>query len=183
MPPDIRAAMGNWQFGTARALLSEAQGVLELRRQVENTAPDEGTTPPRTLQTVFETVGTDAALSEAQRELEALSSLSVARAARTDSKSATRAVGLLGTDPEADLTAARKAFAEGDIRKAVSLADSAKSAWTGATTVGQIRILGTAAGSAGVLLLIALYVWTRSGRRPEDGPAADQAGPAERQDA
>ena len=183
MPPDIRAAMGSWQFGTARALLSEAQGVLELRRQVENTAPDEGTAPPRTLQTVFETVGTDAALTEAQRELEALSSLSVAREARTDSKSAARAVGLLGTDPEADLAAARKAFAEGDIRKAVSLADSAHSAWTGATTVGQIRILGTAAGSAGVLLLIALYVWTRSGRRPEDQLATEQAGPVERQDA
>jgi len=183
LPPDIREAMGNWQFGTARALLTEAQGVLELRRQVENAAPDESTTPPLTLQTTFETVGTGAALTEAQRELVALADLSAARQAKTDSKSAARAVGLLGTDPEADLTAARKAFAEGDIGKAVSLAESARSAWTGATTVGQIRILGTAAGSAGVLLLLALYVWTRSGRRTEDEPVADEAAPAEQPDA
>ena len=141
------------------------------------------TTAPASLQRIFETVGVGAALTEAQYETTALDDLSAARQAKADSKSAARAVGLLGTDPEADLAAARKAFAEGDIRKAVSLADSAHSAWTGATTVGQIRILGTAAGSAGVLLLIALYVWTRSGRRPEDQLATEQAGPVERQDA
>jgi hypothetical protein len=89
-------------------------------------------------------------------------------------------VGLLGTDPDADLAAARKAFAEGDNDRAASLADSARSAWVGAAGAGQIRILGTAAGSAGVLLLLALYIWTRPRRRPEedresgaDSPAAD----------
>ena len=93
------------------------------------------------------------------------------------------AVGLLGTDPDADLTAARKAFAAGDIGRAVSLAESARSAWAGARTVGQIRILGAAAGAAGVLLLLALYVWTRSARPKEKVPVDVESAPAERHDA
>jgi hypothetical protein len=181
--PDIRAAMGDWQFSTATALLSQARGVLGLREQIDDAAASESTTAPISLQTVFQTVGTGAAVAEAQRELAALDSLAAARQAETDSKSAARAVGLLGTDPGADLAAARKAFAEGDMATAVSLADSARSAWAGARTVGQIRILGTAAGTAGVLLLLALYIWTRSGRPKEKVLADAEAAPAEQPDA
>jgi hypothetical protein len=183
LPPDVRAAMGSWQFGRARALLFQAQGVLELRRQIDEAAPNESTTPPVRLQTAFETVGTGAALTEAEQELAVLDGLSAARQARTDSQSAARAVGLLGSDPDADLAAARKAFAEGDVEKAAALAESARSAWAGAATVGQIRILGAAAGSAGVLLLLALYVWTRSARREENEHQDTEAAPEEQPDA
>jgi hypothetical protein len=183
LEPDIRAAMGDWQFSTATALLSQARGVLGLREQIDDAAASESTTAPISLQTVFQTVGTGAAVAEAKQELAALDSLAAARRAQADSKSATRAVGLLGTDPDADLAAARKAFAQGDMAKAVSLADSAQSAWAGARTVGQIRILGTAAGTAGVLLLLALYIWTRSGRPKEKVVAGANAAPAEQSDA
>lgn len=181
--PDIRAAMGGWQFSAATALLSQARDVLALRQQIDDAAASESTTAPTSLQTVFQTVGSGAAITEAQKELAALDSLAAARQAKAASKSAARAVGLLGTDPDADLAAARKAFAEGDMAKAVSLADSARSAWAGARTVGQIRILGTAAGTAGVLLLLALYIWTRSGRPKEKVAADAEAAPAEQLDA
>ena len=176
LPPDIRQAMETWQFGTARALLSQARTVLELRSQIDAAAAAESTTPPVSLQAAFETVSTGAAQTEAQNELAALDALTAARQARIDSKSTTRAVGLLGTDPEADLVAARQAFARGDAAKATSLADSARSAWAGAATVGQIRILGSAAGTAGLLLLIALYIWTRTGRRTDGHPDAAASG-------
>jgi hypothetical protein len=182
LPPDIRTAMGSWQFNTARALLSQAQGILGLRGQIDDAARSEGTTPPATLQTVFETGGTSAALAEAEQEMAALGALSAAREARTDSGSAARAVGLLGADPDADLAAARSAFAQGDIRTAVDLAESARAAWSGAARVGQIRILGTAAGTSGLLLLLALYVWTRSGRRDEDDSADAESGAGEQPD-
>ena len=169
LPPDVRQAMGGWQFDTATALLSQAQGVLAIRRQIAAAAPIEGTTPPPTLQNTFGAVGTAAAVTEAGRELAALDGLAAARQAKTDSLSAARAVGLLGTDPDAELAAARQAFADGDLTSATSLAESARSSWAGATGVGQVRILGTAAGTSGVLLLLALYVWTRSGRRKKDG--------------
>jgi hypothetical protein len=181
--PDIRQAIGGWQFSTATALLSQARGVLGLREQIDDAVASESTTAPISLQTVFQTVGTSAAVAEAQKELAALDSLAAARQAQAESKSAARAVGLLGTDPDADLAAARKAFAEGDMAKAVSLADSARSAWAGARTVGQIRILGAAAGTAGGLLLLALYIWTRSGRPKEKVLADAEAAPAEQPDA
>ncbi len=170
--PDVREAMDSWQFTSATALLSQAREVQVLRQEIGTDAAAEGTTPPGTLQTIFQTVGAGAAVTEAQKELSALDDLSAALEARAESKSAAKAVGLLGTDPDADLEAAQKAFANGDLGQAVSMADSARSAWTGAGAVGQIRILGTAAGTAGVLLLLALYVWTRSGR-PRAKVAAD----------
>lgn len=181
--PDIREAMSSWQFSTATALLSQVSQVKALRQQIDAAAVSESTTAPASLQRIFETVGVGAALTEAQYETTALDDLSAARQAKADSKSAARAVGLLGTDPDADLTAARKAFAAGDIGRAVSLAESARSAWAGARTVGQIRILGAAAGAAGVLLLLALYVWTRSARPKEKVPVDVESAPAERHDA
>ena len=180
LPPDVRQALGSWQFDQARAMLRQVREVLGLRQEIATTAPIEGTTPPATLQTTFETVGTSAAATEAVRELSVLSELAAARQAQADNGGAARAVGLLGTDPDADLAAARRAFADGDNDRAASLADSTRSAWAGAAGAGQIRILGAAAGTAGALLLLALYIWTRSGRRPEedreseaDSPAAD----------
>jgi len=180
LPPDVRQALGSWQFDQAQAMLSQVREVLGLRQEIATAAPIEGTIPPPTLQTAFETVGTSAAATEAGRELSVLSELAAARQAQANNVGAARAVGLLGTDPDADLAAARKAFAEGDNDRAASLADSARSAWAGAAGAGQIRILGTAAGAAGLLLLLALYIWTRPGRRPEedreskaDSPAAD----------
>jgi hypothetical protein len=182
--PDIRGALSRWQFGTATTLLNDVPSVMALRRQIEDESATDGTTPPASLQRIFETVGVSAALAEAQQEIAALSDISAAGQAKVDSEGAARAVGLLGTDPDADLAAARKAFAAGDIGKAASLAEAARSAWTGARTVGKIRILGAAAGLAGVLLLLALYIWTRSSRPRRnvpagaDGPAAADAGGA-----
>ena len=178
LPPDVRQALGSWQFDQARAMLLQVREVLGLRQEIATAAPIEGTIPPPTLQTTFETVGTSAAAAEAVRELGVLSELAAARQAQADNRGAARAVGLLGTDPDADLAAARRAFAEGDNDRAASLADSARSAWAGAAGSGQIRILGTAAGTAGALLLLALYIWTRSGRRPEEDRASEADSPA-----
>jgi hypothetical protein len=180
LPPDLRQALGSWQFDQARSMLRQVRDIIGLRQQIAMAAPIEGTIPPPTLQRAFETIGTSAAAAEAVRELSVLSELAAARQAQADNRGAARAVGLLGTDPDADLAAARKAFAEGDNDRAASLANSARSAWAGAASAGQIRILGTAAGTAGALLLLALFIWTRSGRRPDedgesaaDSPAAD----------
>ncbi|MGD0862281.1 MAG: hypothetical protein ABSA21_05910 [Candidatus Limnocylindrales bacterium] len=181
MPPDIRAAMGGWNFGSAEALLGQVPAIVTDRQQIAAAAPVEKTSPPTTLETAFETEGTAAALTEATRELSALSALASARRAQANNHSAAGAVGLLGTDPSAALAAARQAFASGDPDQATYLAESARAAWAGATGVGQIRIVGTAAGTAGVLLLLALFVWTRSGRRREDDrtqpPASTEARP------
>jgi hypothetical protein len=178
LPPDVRQALGSWQFDQAQAMLRQVREVLGLRQEIATTAPIEGTIPPSTLQTTFETVGTSAAAAEAVRELGVLSELAAARQAQADNGGAARAVGLLGTDPDADLAAARSAFADGDNDRAASLADSARSAWAGAAGAGQIRILGALSGTAGTLLLLFLYIWTRPGRRPQEGGDSEADSPA-----
>jgi hypothetical protein len=165
LPPDIRQAMSGWDFGAARGLLDKVPAIVSYREQIGAQARSEGTAAPAALATAFETVGTNAALDEARSELDALASLASARQAQIDFHGAAGAVGLLGEDPSTELVAARKAFSDGDSAQAGRLAELARTAWAGATGVGQIRIIGTASGIAGVLLLLALYIWTRSRRR------------------
>jgi hypothetical protein len=183
MPPDVRSAMGSWQFASAEVLLGRARNVLALRQQIADLASGQGTTPPVNLQATFEGNGTYAALQEANLELRALGEMSEAERARAQSQGAVRAVGLLGTDPEAALDAARDAFSKGDVERALSLAESARSAWAGAGGAGQLRILGTLSGAGGALLLLAIYIWTRAGRRQSERAKPNRRDPAPSVDA
>jgi hypothetical protein len=182
MPADIREAMGEWQFASAESLLSLANGVLDSRQEIASDAHLQGATPPMNLQVAFEEDGTIAAVSEAAQETAALNTIAAAARARAQSQGAARVFGLVGTDPDADLAAARLAFSSGDVSRAHSLANAARAAWAGATGIGQLRILGTVAGLAGALLLLAVYIWTRAGRRrPElaKTPTGDPVEPAD----
>ncbi len=156
MPPDLRSAMTDWQFGPAEQLLAETRAVLVMRTQIEARAAAEGTSPPATLRRLFEEETVDEARTEATNELLALSELTAARLARTSSGGAAGIVGLLGADPDAQLAEARKAFAAGDLAEAADLASAARSAWTGAAGSGQVRLFGTAVSLAGLLLLLAI---------------------------
>lgn len=162
LPPDIRQAMESWQFSRADGLLADASAVLSDSKQIAALAPIQGTTAPSTLRTAFERKSVGAASLEAHNELAALDAIAAARQAQTQSQGAARAVGLLGADPAADLAAAQKAFAQGDVTRAKSLADGSRSAWEGANSSGQARILGgSALGIALVLLVLAMIVAPR----------------------
>jgi hypothetical protein len=172
LPPDIRRAMGAWDFDTAQALLAEVPTIVSLRDRIAAAAPGESVLPPTSLARAFQTQTTDAALAEARLEMAALAELASARQAQSSSHGATGAVGLFGVDPGADLIAARRAFTEGDAARSASLAESARSGWSGATLTGQIRIVGTALGLAGLLLLLARFLLHRSRRREAGRPPA-----------
>jgi len=165
LPPEVRRALDGWQFDQAVGFMAQARGILSQRDQIEVEAVREGTVPPTALQVAFEQSGLIAATSEAGTELDVLDQLAAARRARTESEGAARAVGLIGIDPEADLAAARRAFSNGDLSRAMSLATSARSAWQRANDAGQLRIFGSLSVLAGVLLLLALAIWRRSERR------------------
>ncbi len=164
LPPEIRRALDGWQFDQSIALMSQARGILVQRDQIAVAAAEQQTAPPPTLRTAFERSGLIVASSEATTELDVLGALAAAGQARIDSADAARAVGLIGTDPQADLLAARQAFAEGDLSRSLSLANSARSAWQGANDAGRTRILGTISVLAGLFLLLVLALWRRSGR-------------------
>jgi tetratricopeptide (TPR) repeat protein len=164
LPPEIRRSLDTWQYDQATTQMDQARSILAERDQIAVKAAAEQTTPPSTLQNAFERLGLADADAEATNELAVLSEISAAQQAETYSEGAARAVGLLGADPQADLTAAREAFANGDMERAMSLATSARAAWQSADTAGQIRILGFSSLLAGWVLLLALFIWTRGDR-------------------
>jgi hypothetical protein len=158
LPPDIREAMETWQFARAEELIGDAKSVLADSQQIALLASVESLTPPTTLRAAFEGKSVAAAALEAHNELAALGAIAAARQGQVDSQGAARVVGLLGADPDADLAAAQKAFSQGDVVKAASLADSARSAWEGANGSGQARIIGGSALAAALLLLVLAVV-------------------------
>ena len=72
-------------------------------------------------------------------------------AARQTSIDTLEAIGLWGTDPEADLDRARTLFASGDLAGSAAAAGAAESAWTGAAAAGRARLV-----SIGILALALL---------------------------
>ena len=173
LPPDIRRSLDNWEFDQATAFMAQARVILNQREQIAAEAAREGITPPPTLERAFETAGIIAASSEATSELAVLNELASARQAsiQGEGEGVARSVGLIGTDPQANLEAARAAFAKGDLGRAMSQAAAARSSWEGASTSGQVRFIGAMCVLAGVVMLLLLFVWTRGGR-PRPGPRA-----------
>jgi hypothetical protein len=172
LPPEIRRAMDAWQFDSALALISQARTVLIQREQIMAAAQVEGTSPPSTLKALFEQSGVVVASAEATDELAALDALAAARRAESESQGGARALGLFGADPQADLAAAKKAFASGDVEVALSHATSARSSWERANGTGQARIFGATALLAGLLLLLVVLAWTWGKWRPRTSMAA-----------
>jgi hypothetical protein len=179
LPPEIRRALDTWQYGRAMALIDQALGVLVQRDQIAMEAATEHTTAPATLKVVFERSGLSAATAEINNELSVIDELSAARRAGTQSGGAAGVLGLIGADPQADLSAARGAFAQGDLSRAMSLATSARAAWQSADTAGQVRIMGSLAVLVGIGLLLFLLVWTRRGRSRSGVGSAVAAGASE----
>ena len=175
LSPDIRRSLDNWEFDQATSLMGQARVILNQREQIVAESALEGVTPPPTLERAFETAGIVAASSEATSELAALNGLASARQARSsESDGVARSVGLIGTDPEANLEAARVAFSKGDLARAQSLAAAARSSWEGASTFGQVRVIGALCVLAGVVMLLLLFfLWIRGGRSRADPRAAD----------
>ena len=162
LPPELRRALDNWQFGQAATYAAQALGILSARDQIAVEAAQESTAAPAALRVAFEKSGLIVATSEAGVELDVLAQLAAARQARKDSGGAARAVGLIGIDPDAELAAAQDAFSNGDLSRAMSLATSARAAWQRADNTGQMRIFGSLAVLAGVLLLLGVALWRRS---------------------
>jgi hypothetical protein len=183
LPPEIRRSMDVWQFQQAGIFISQARGVVAQRDQIVAQAATEQTTPPPNLRTAFEHSGLADATAEAADELAVLREMAAARVARTDSIDAARGLGLLGSDPQADLAAARVAFAGGDVTRAMALASRARIAWQSAGNAGQARIFGGLCVLLGILLLSVLYWWTRGGSKRAAASAvetvvADEVKPA-----
>jgi hypothetical protein len=167
LPQAVRQAMEAWQFDTARGLLSQARQVLDQRTEIANAAAAAGLTPPHTLESAFEgDAGLRAAGLEGEAEIAAIKAVSTVGANRPAQLDPLQQLGLLGAHPDADMAAARVAFASGDLSGAVDRAEAARSTWLGAEDIGRTRALSIgAAGLAALILLMVLVATTRRVRR------------------
>ncbi len=170
LPSPVRISMDNWQFSQALENLAQLRAILAQRDEIASRSATEGTTPPAVLKADFEVAGLPKAQTEADGELAALRALTSARLARTASGGAARAVALFGSDPDADLAAARKAFARGDLAATASLADEARGIWQDSNAAAQFRIVGVVFALLGGLLLLLVILWSRGLLAPAAWP-------------
>ena len=169
LPPSIRQAMRSWRFDVAGDQLTAADEVLTQRARLEAAAAAEDLELPSTLRELFEgDAGLAAAAVEASSEQATVDAIAAAVSARPVEpdlvQGALIRIGLLTTDPELDLVAARQELASGDLDVAHADATAAAEAWASAADVGRSRIVST------VLLLVALAVFVslvRGARRKQ----------------
>jgi hypothetical protein len=159
LPPIIREAMRAWQFDQATELLAAADHALDGRDEVSAKASAAKLMAPRTLEAAFEgDRGFAAASVEADAELAAIRAYSEAAAIRQADPGLVEQVGLWGTTPDADLTAAAAAFATGDLQGSVDKSASAFHAWDGARELGRNRIMTMLAALIAAIVAVAFVV-------------------------
>jgi hypothetical protein len=167
LPKAVRDAMRAWRFDQANVLLTDAQAVLAQRAAIATAAAGSGLTVPPTLETAFEgSDGFAAAAQEATAELEAIARYNAAVAARQVVSDPLGQLGMLGSDPVADLERARTRFADGDLAGSAEAATAARSAWTSASDIGRGRAVSLVILAGALLLGLLLFTtWLRGRRR------------------
>ncbi len=139
-------------FDDATTLLEQAGAALEARTEVEDAAEAAGLIAPAGLRLAFEDAdGFDDAAAEAAAELTTITAYTDAVAARSTATSPFTQLGLWNETPDADLSAAREAFATGDLKASIAASAEAEASWSEADTVGQGRAV-----SIGLLVLAAV---------------------------
>lgn len=177
LPRSIRDAMRAWQFEAATSQLAATRSVLEQRARIAEEAAPLRLTTPITLRTLFEQNGSlDGAIQEAAAERSAISAVAAAVASRPPAPDFVETVGLLGTTPEADLEAARTAFATGRLAETEAAAGRARLAWLSAPEFGRTRLTSAALLLLAALILIGIWV-ARRRRTVSPAPTGFGAGP------
>jgi hypothetical protein len=165
LPQTIRVALDRWQFDQAADMIARTRTVLEARPALQTAADGIGVQLPSTLRTIFEgSGGPAAAATELAAERAAIDRLAAAIATRPADPMLLERLGLVGTDPEAGISAARAAFVAGDLSGAVLAADRAATIWVGAVDVGRGRLAVVAAILATFAGLVLLVTATRDRR-------------------
>jgi hypothetical protein len=166
VPKSIRDALRAWRFEDATALIKGAQDALVLRGEIETAAHQAGLIAPSALRLAFEDDdGFDDATAEASAELLAIERYNDAVAGRPAQLTPIMSLGMWGETPEADLVAARDAFARGDMAASALASDEAAASWSNAEPIGQGRAFSIGTLVLFGLMVLGLFVTTRRRRR------------------
>jgi hypothetical protein len=109
---------------------------------------------PSTMRELFEAGSMTDASAEAEAERNAMLAIGETTAARAADADPLTSIGMIGEQPEADLQAAKDAFAAGDLNATISAADDAYRAWNGAWQEGRRRALLALAVLATIAVLV-----------------------------
>ncbi|HEX5825613.1 MAG TPA: hypothetical protein VFY18_14235 [Candidatus Limnocylindrales bacterium] len=156
-PAYVRTPMSSWDFAQAEDRIPEAAAVLAHRDELTALVATIGIDAPTSLRTAYETATTslDAARQLVASEITAARALVAAQAALNTPRDTFELIGLIGTTPDADMTAALSAFQLG-AADAAERADAVTALLGGAGAVGQNRVVLAILVLLAVALAIAL---------------------------
>ena len=163
-PDPVQAAMTEWRFDDATALIEEAAAWLDQRDALLAEMQALGLSAPDRLQQAYRSYG---GRPEAIAELDAERAVVDAYAATSDEVNSPRTflarIGLIGgPDPADQLNMANGRFAEGDLRGSVEAISEAQRINASAETGGIVRIISAVLVVVLVLALAVLLVRRRS---------------------
>ena len=166
VPDPIRDSLRAWRFSDATTLIADAEEILDLRADVERAADQADLVAPAALRRAFEDDdGFEDATAEASAELQTIERYVDAVGRRPAALTPIMSLGMWGETPEADLVAARDAFARGDLAASAVAADEAAASWANAETIGQGRAFSIGTLVLFALMTIGLFVTTFRRRR------------------
>jgi hypothetical protein len=187
VPPDgVRMAMDRWDFRDARALIDQAEGLLDGRDALAAEAAALGLVPPAAIEDAYQDADSAAELrvlaDRADGSRAVLARVGEARVAAAAPRDWLAGLGLDGPDPAADAAAAAAAWEAGDDEDARALADGLIARLAAAPDLGRNRMLAIGAGGAaalvGLLILGLLAGRALGGRRaPSPDLAVPRGGP------
>lgn len=179
-PTVVRMAMDQWDFPEARRAITLALGVVGTRDAITAGAASEGITTPPGLEGSYEAASTTEALTavgaRAQAIDDSLDAVAAAHASLDAPRDWLTDLGLAGTDPAAELAAARAAWTAGDTSAATEAAHGLTLHLAVAADAGRVRVVSVAIGVLALAALAALLVLMLR-RRHRHGPVATAGGP------
>ena len=173
-PSTVTGPMERWDFDKATTQMGLAEGVLDVRTQLELALAPLSMEVPQHLRDAYET-GDDLAgtADEMRAHLAAAIVLAEASAAESGSHGIFGTIGLLGDDLSGTMDEARAAFDTGDLDVATSRATDVIDAVETETTDGLQR---TGAAVLAILLLTAIWMVATSRRRKPAPPPPTESG-------
>ena len=167
-PWAVRAQLDSWTFDAAVALIAEAERVVARIDALEAEARSVGEDVPTGLELGYAQANDQGALDGEEAfgtSLQApLDALAGAIRAGAESRDWLTTVGLLGSDPDAELAAARLAWGIGNLNDTTALAGTVQATLGSAPRLGRERV-ALAGGAAAALVLLLLLIRVRGRRR------------------
>ena len=169
LPPTIREAMRAWRFDVAGEALAAANAVQAQRRTLEPAAAAAGLTLPDTLQAAFEggadlTVAAAEATAE-QATVDAIVAAEASRPVGSGIDDLVARIGMIGTDPDSSVTAAKAALTAGELESAYRSAQAAEVVWASAADIGRSRMVSAALLALALVLFLGLVRQSRQSRQ------------------